>query len=185
MQKLQLKKCAGFNFYKFFCSHAAKISPTKRKFHKLKCHKKFTVISLMKTLLVNQVLIGVLCIQTQASQEAHLLRAHTVPVHIFTALPFEQKNLTSTVKFKFMNKFTLSINMCVGPELTCFVFFFFFSCPSFLLARLRTATLRHDDEGQVSTLHYINNKCGTVSAVCTISESLYHKNAVSRFTVGF
>ena len=53
-----------------------------------------------------------------------------------------------------MNKFTSSINMCVGPELTCFVFFFFFSCPSFLLARLRTATLRHDDEGQVSTLHY-------------------------------
>ena len=51
-------------------------------------------------------------------------------------------------------------------------FFFFFSCPSFLLARLRTATLRHDDEGQVSTLHYINNRCGTVSAVCTISESL-------------
>ena len=47
MQKLQLKKCAGFNFYKFFCSHAAKISPTKRKFHKLKCHKKFTVISQM------------------------------------------------------------------------------------------------------------------------------------------
>lgn len=108
-----------------------------------------------------------------------------MPVHIFTALPFEQKNLTSTVKFKFRNKFTLSINMCVGPELTCFVLFFFFSCPSFLLARLRTATLRHDDEGQVSTLHYINNKCGTVSAVCTISESLYHKNAVSSFTVGF
>lgn len=49
-----------------------------------------------------------------------------MPVHIFTALPFEQKNLTSTVKFKFMNKFTLSVNMCVGPELTCFVFFFLF-----------------------------------------------------------
>lgn len=131
MQKLQLKKCAGFNFYNFFCSHAAKISPTKRKFHKLKCHKKFTVISQMKTLLVNQVLIGVLCIQTQASQEGHLLRAYTVPVHIFTALPFEQKNLTSTVKFKFMNKFTSSINMCVGPELTCFVFFSFFPIPAF------------------------------------------------------
>ena len=54
-----------------------------------------------------------------------------MPVHIFTFLPFEQKNLTSTVKFKFMYKFTSSINMCVGPELTCFVFFSFFPVPAF------------------------------------------------------
>ena len=84
----------------------------------------------MKTLLVNQVLIGVLCIWTQASREAHLLRAYALPVRIFTALPFEQKNLANTVKFKFMYKFTLGNNIYIGPELTC-SFFSFFPFPAF------------------------------------------------------